>query len=304
MTVEHEQTKHALDRAPIPGVTVVIPARNAITTLTAQLQALAAEPPGLTFSVVVVDNGSVDGTGELAASFSSERFVIRVVHVDRPGINVARNAGVSVSDTEVVLLCDADDEVLPGWVSALASSVGQGHWAGGVVDYTGLNSARTRMQWGAPERSSPETPVPFYDRTFGCSCGFLRRMWEEVGGFDEALSGIGGDETEFFMRAYRTGWRQSWAPDAVVFYRLRPGARNMCRQRYRQGRNQVRMDQREGGSLGFAVPSAGPTVLALVKLALVSPCYLWRAPRRYEWLGAVSRHLGRLRGRVLDREAN
>jgi hypothetical protein len=121
-------------------------------------------------------------------------------------------------------------------------------------------------------------------------------MWQEIGRFDSSLSGIGGDETEFFMRAHAAGYRQQWVPDAVVRYRLRPGVRNMVRQRFRQGRNQVRMARRNGGANLTGVPDASATRRSLVKLLVVSPKYVWPARCRYEWLGAFSRSLGRLAG--------
>ncbi len=283
-------------------VTVVIPARNAAATLAAQLRALDAQLGDVTFSVVVVDNGSTDDTATVARGHRSDRYSLRVVDEVNAGVNWARNAGIAAAPDGLVLLCDADDEVRPGWVSAMAAACEPGTWVGGVVDYAALNSPRTRLQWGAPVVSSVVEPgptaegEPYADRTFGCACGFHRSMWEELGGFDHRLSGIGGDETEFFTRAHAAGYRPRAVPAAVVAYRLRPGVVNMCRQRFRQGRQQVRWLAIAGDSNRPLLPDRPTTRRALVKVVVAAPRYLWSARARYQWMASVSRHLGRLTG--------
>lgn len=278
------------------GPTVVIPARNAASTLVRQLDALQQQSGDLPFRVIVVDNGSTDRTGELARAYVATRYVLDVVEEERPGINFARNRGIDAAPGGAVLLCDADDEVSADWVEAMHAALSDRTWVAGVVDYAALNDQRTRTQWGAPQFSSCETPEPFVDRTFGCNCGFWRSMWAEVGRFDDRLSGIGGDENEMFMRAYAAGYRQVWVPSAIVGYRLRSGVRNMSRQRFRQGRNQVRMSRLGGGRVGPPLPRARATIVSLFKLMITSPKYVRSGPLRYEWLAAMSRHIGRLAG--------
>jgi len=284
-----------MSRSNAPSTTVVIPARNAAATIGRQLEALARQSGTDAFHVIVVDNGSSDETAAVALGIGADRFTIEVVEESKPGINFARNAGIERASDGLVLLCDADDEVSDVWVQRMSAAHVSGRWLAGVVDYSTLNSTTTRACWGAPDRFQPPGGDEVGDRTFGCNCGFDRAMWAEVGGFDNRLSGIGGDETEMFMRAHARGYRPQWVPEAIVAYRLRPGVRNMCRQRFRQGRNQVRMSRLAGGQHVLRLPSSGDTWRAIAKLALASPRYVW-APRRYEWLAAGSRHLGRLAG--------
>lgn len=288
---------------PIAGpVTVVVPARNAAATLAAQLRALDRQIGTVAFDVVVVDNDSTDDTALIARQHRSQRYTVRVVHERNAGVNWARNAGIAAAADGIVLLCDADDEVRTGWVSAMVAACEPGAWVGGVVDYAALNSPRTRLQWGAPVLSAVEEPSvtedgePYVDRTFGCTCGFHRSMWAELGGFDNRLSGIGGDETEFFTRAHAVGYRPRAAPAAVVAYRLRPGARDMCRQRFRQGRQQVRWLGIAGDANRPSLPDRPTTRRALGKVIVAAPRYLWTARDRYQWMASVSRHLGRLTG--------
>ena len=188
-------------------VSVVVPARNAAPTLRRQLDALDRQTFEREFLVVVVDNGSADGTDEVATAYRPEHYRLRVVREPRVGINIARNTGVATAPDGMVFLCDADDEVAEDWLATMASALRPGTWVGGVLDYARLNSPRTRRVWNAPVRSVHRPTDPYVDDTKGCNCGFTRAMWAELGGFDERLSGTGGDENEMFMRAYHAGYR-------------------------------------------------------------------------------------------------
>lgn len=184
----------------------------------------------------------------------------------------------------------------PHWVAGLSSAVGQRTWGGGRLDYERLNSEKTRRVWAAPARSSYQERVPFVDSTYGCNCGFLRSMWAEIGGFDTRISGTGGDETELFMRAWGAGYTRVDAETAIVSYRLRPGFRNMLRQRFRQGRNQVLLRSLPGGRLLPGQLTFKGELAALGYRLLASPKYLWSSSKRCVWAASIALHSGRLIG--------
>lgn len=276
-------------------VTVVIPALNASDTLPAQLDALAHQTDADGFEVVVVDNDSTDGTGDVARSHpEAESLGLRVVLETSRGINFARNAGIEAALGDRILLCDADDVVDTGWLAAMIAALTDGVWVAGTQDYTVLNTERTREIWNMGHRSRFVLTEPYSDNTYGCNCGFHRAMWAEVGGFDSRLNGTGGDENEFFMRAHAAGFRPRHVPDALVGYRLRPGIRAMMRQRYRQGKNQVLMRQLAGGRLLPDQFTIGSEVREGTRAFASLPRYVRSSSRRCLWLASVSRHSGRL----------
>ena len=88
-------------------VTVVIPAYNAADYLGVTLEALQGQttPPE---RVIVVDDGSVDGTIGVA-----NRFGVEVVSQDQRGPGAARNRGVEMATSQYVAFCDADDWFVP-----------------------------------------------------------------------------------------------------------------------------------------------------------------------------------------------
>jgi GT2 family glycosyltransferase len=90
-----------------PTIAVVIPVHNGERYLGAALASVAAQslPPR---EVIVVDDGSTDGSADVAA-----RAGARVLRQSNAGPGAARNAGVAVSESEWIAFLDADDVFLP-----------------------------------------------------------------------------------------------------------------------------------------------------------------------------------------------
>lgn len=87
----------------IADVSVVIPARNAAATIADTIQSLLAQEGGSP-QIIVVDDGSTDGTTEVA-----RRAGAFVIVQDWTGPGAARNRGRQAVDTEIIAFCDADD---------------------------------------------------------------------------------------------------------------------------------------------------------------------------------------------------
>ena len=92
------------------SISVVIPCHNASRYLAATLKSVHAQA-GYTLEVIVVDDGSTDGSAEVAEGFSSEVVVLRQTN---QGAASARNAGIARATHEWIAFLDADDLWLPG----------------------------------------------------------------------------------------------------------------------------------------------------------------------------------------------
>src|SRR5687768_1929723 len=113
-----------------PDVSVVVPVRDGADVLGACLDALAAQH-GVRAEIVVVDNGSTDGTGAIARAHPAVTAVVTEV---RPGSYAARNGGIAATRAEVLAFTDADCVPEPGWLAAgLAVITGGADLAGGDV---------------------------------------------------------------------------------------------------------------------------------------------------------------------------
>lgn len=264
---------------------VVIPCRNGAATLGRQLDALIAQEAPVPFEVVVADNGSTDGSRRVAEARGP---LVRVVDASHAaGINVARNAGVQAAQGELLLLCDADDVVHPGWLAA--------HWA--------AFSAGAALLGGSLRRTTPDGEQLGWQRALnddlgflpwptGANCGLARSVLDEVGLFDETLRG-GADETEFFWRAQLRGHRLQHVDAAVIDYVARPTARGAFRQSAAFGRSHAWLFAhfREQG-----MPRPDPRRSALIWLRMVRKVFTARFAAAA--VRDLTRYSGVLSGRV------
>jgi glycosyltransferase involved in cell wall biosynthesis len=103
----------------MPELSVVIPTHDRLDTLPDVLAALEAQAGAPDFEVVVVDDGSSDGTGEwLAERRQRARVRLRVIHQPGRGPAAARNTGVAVAAGQWVAFLGDDTVPSPGWLAA------------------------------------------------------------------------------------------------------------------------------------------------------------------------------------------
>jgi GT2 family glycosyltransferase len=221
-----------------PTVSVVVPVRDGARTLARCLAGLAAQdrPPD---EVIVVDNGSRDGSGELARAFGARTpaLALRVVEEPRPGASVARNRGVAAASGDLVAFTDADCEPAPPWLGRLAGALGPG---------VGAVAGRVRP---APPRSAIEAFAALYTLRTGelayessaftllrggfptANLAVRREVFDALGGFDETVR-IYGEDYDLCARLYGLGQRIRYEPEAVVFHHHRTTLRGLLRQSF------------------------------------------------------------------------
>jgi glycosyltransferase involved in cell wall biosynthesis len=194
-------------------VSVIVPARDAGATLPALLDALAAQDLDEPFEVIVVDDGSRDGTAGVAAAHP---VVTAVVPGAGNGPGAARNAGVQAATGTVLAFTDADCVPDPGWLRAGLTALADYDLVQGRVD--------------------PAGPVGPYDRTvsvdrltllFETANLLIRReLFERIGGFEAWLAPRRSKELAedvwLGRRARRAGARIAYADGARVRHAVFP----------------------------------------------------------------------------------
>jgi GT2 family glycosyltransferase len=103
------------DPASAVRVSVVVPLYNKADSILRTLRSVAAQTVE-DFEVIVVDDGSTDGGGEIVRAFADPR--VRLLRQPNGGPGVARNAGLALARGEFVSFLDADDEWLPTFLEA------------------------------------------------------------------------------------------------------------------------------------------------------------------------------------------
>ncbi|MGD0199377.1 MAG: glycosyltransferase family 2 protein [Bryobacteraceae bacterium] len=96
-------------------VSVIVPLYNKAKYVMRALASIAGQTCG-DYEVIVVDDGSTDGSGELAAGFGDARF--RVVQQANAGPGAARNRGVAEAQGDLIAFLDADDAWLPEYLES------------------------------------------------------------------------------------------------------------------------------------------------------------------------------------------
>lgn len=96
-------------------ISIVIPAYNRIDYIGSTLTSIYQQKVDFKLDVIVVDDGSTDGTADWVENHFPSATVIRQPN---RGVSEARNVGVSHAKGEIVAFCDSDDLMLPGRLSA------------------------------------------------------------------------------------------------------------------------------------------------------------------------------------------
>ena len=101
-----------------PSVSILIPAYNAAPFLSRSVASVLGQTFD-DFEIVIVDDGSTDGTGEIADKMAAEEPRIKVVHQENRGLAEARRSGIKAATADYICHLDADDELLPDAIAFL-----------------------------------------------------------------------------------------------------------------------------------------------------------------------------------------
>jgi glycosyltransferase involved in cell wall biosynthesis len=189
-----------------PCVSVVIPTYNRAPLLGRSLRSVLGQSY-VDFEVIVVDDGSTDGTGGVVASFGDPR--VRYVALARnAGAGAARNVGIGLARGKFLAFQDSDDEWLPSKLAKQMSAFGRGPAGLGVV-YSDMQRV-----WGDGSETYLAAPDVLPGRLVGgrarfyqvCDLGIqsavIRREWLDAAGhFNEELPAL--EDLEMFIRLSR-----------------------------------------------------------------------------------------------------
>jgi glycosyltransferase involved in cell wall biosynthesis len=200
-----------------PAATVVVATRNRCQRLRRLLDSLRAQSvPDGSFEVIVVDDGSEDGTAELLRA-ERRRAGLNLRSIQRAeqgGPGLARNEGWRAGSASLVAFIDDDCTASPRWLEAGIEAAAAN--PGAIVQ------GRTNPD---PEEERAAGPFsytiiatrlgPHYET---CNIFYPRRVLEEMGGFDTDAFPGGGEDCDLAWRAIEAGAETAFAPRAQVYH--------------------------------------------------------------------------------------
>ena len=213
---------------------VVVPVRNGAEVIGRCLAALAAQDfPEGEMEVLVVDDGSTDGTAEAVRHY---RGVTLLTQPPR-GPAAARNRGIAAAQGEYVLFTDADCAPHPTWARALIEGVEAAGAAGGKGVYTTLQESLVarfvQIEYETKyARMRRRATIDFVD-TYAAI--YRRDVLAEVGGFDERLPSASVEDQELSFRVAARGHRLVFVPGASVEHLHAATLRGYARKKWNIG---------------------------------------------------------------------
>jgi glycosyltransferase involved in cell wall biosynthesis len=194
-----------------PAVSVIVPARNAARTIGDTLAALARQDLSAPYEVVVVDDGSDDGTAEVAEQAGG---AVRVIRSEGRGPGPARNAGAKESRAPVLAFTDADCVPTSGWLSSGMAALGEADLVQGRVepDPAAQLGPFDHTVWVVGESGLYETANLFVRRD----------LFDRLGGFEDFLGARIGkplaEDVWLGWRARRADARTAFSSEALVHH--------------------------------------------------------------------------------------
>ncbi len=215
-----------------PLISCIVVNWNRRELLRACLQSLARqEYPN--FEVIVVDNGSSDGSREMVeqSGIPTGRDPVRVIrNSTNHGFCAANNQGIAAARGEFVALLNNDAEASPQFLAALLRTFEGNPKVGmaaakivvwedpGLIDKAGHLIYPDGQNRG---RGTGERDHGQFDRVEevlwpdGCAAMYRKSMLDQIGGFDEDFFAY-GDDAELGLRARLAGWTCLYTPHAIV----------------------------------------------------------------------------------------
>ena len=218
----------------LPHVAVIVPAYNEAVGIEAAVRSLASsEYPS--FEIVVVDDGSDDGTAEIVEQLELEH--VRLIRRENGGKSAALNTGIRSTTAPVIVMVDGDTQFEPTTLLRLVQPLADER-VGAVSGNTKVGNRRGLLgRWQHIEyvtgfnldrrmyevlQCTPTVP--------GAIGAFRRDVLEEIGGVsDDTLA----EDTDLTLAIGRTGRRVMYADDARAWTEAPGTLGDLWRQRYR-----------------------------------------------------------------------
>jgi cellulose synthase/poly-beta-1,6-N-acetylglucosamine synthase-like glycosyltransferase len=230
----------------LPTVTVVIPVLNCVDDVEGCIDSLRVQTyPADRIEVIIVDNGSSDGTHELLTSMGVPTFVCPT-----KGRSRALNVGLRHAKGEIICTTDISCRPEPNWIEEVVTSFEKpevGCVAGEIklldthqniaIDY------QRRINYMSPMHARLRTKPPYLPYADGANASFRKKVFDEIGPFEDSF--IKAADVEICYRMlFMTDYKIAFHERALVWEPGEGDLRTLLYQRYRIGIGNILLRKR------------------------------------------------------------
>lgn len=212
-----------------PTVSVILPVYNSLHFTIAALIALFSSPDITTFEVIVVDDCSTDQTRSVLSTFEGIRYVRNKRNL---GYLRSNNEAAKRARGEFLFLLNSDTMVCPGWLDESIRTMKENENVGlvgskliypnGVLQEAGGILWNDGSAWNyGREGNASACEMNYARRVDYCSAAAVlisRRLWAELGGFDEHYLPAYGEDSDLALRIRQRGYDVMCAATSTVVH--------------------------------------------------------------------------------------
>lgn len=239
-----------------PKLSVILPCFNGAATLAVQLEALTTQDWPGGWELVVVNNGSTDGSMALAEAYRHRLPALKIVEAHVPGttrlgVPHSYNTGIEAATGGAFVFCEADDEVASGWLDAMGRALMAHDFVLARLDHRKLNADWLHPPYGDGYQATGLFRMPFAPHFYSASaCGFglTRSIYEKLGPLNIDYPIV--HDGEYCWRAQLAGYTLHFEPAALVHYREKSAFMARFRQGQNWGRDTTRLHHHYATPLG------------------------------------------------------
>jgi glycosyltransferase involved in cell wall biosynthesis len=220
-------------------LSVILPCYNGADTIAVQLQALTSQAWDGGWEVIVVNNGSTDGSMKIVELYRDRLPDLAIVEAYVPGrarlgVPHSYNTGIAAATGDAFVFCEADDEVAPGWLAAMGRALTDHEFVVGRLDHRKLNANWLHPPYGDGYQAQGLFKLPCYPYFYSasaCAFGLRRSLYISLGPLSIDFPIV--HDAEYCWRAQAAGYALHFEPEALVYYR----EKSSLVARFKQGRN-------------------------------------------------------------------
>ncbi|MGQ9570970.1 MAG: glycosyltransferase [Thermodesulfovibrionales bacterium] len=212
-------------------ISIIIPTFNSAKVLVRCLESLNNQTiNNKNYEVIVVDDGSNDGTKETVA-----KYPVSYIYQHNRGPAAARNNGVMHAEGDIILFTDADCEPQSTWIEKMIMPFNDPQ----IIGVKGAYKTRQKeliarfVQIEYEHKYERMKKFKYIDFVDTYSAGYRKDIFLKYNGFDERYPRASVEDQEFSFRLSHDGHKMVFNPDAVVFHKHSASLMDYLKKKYK-----------------------------------------------------------------------